>query len=137
MVTTTTRQDRSVERVLVVAWEEHLRRFLKEALRKAGYDVTVARERTEALRKARANRPGVVVLRPMSYAEWLPFVRELKSDPATAGARLVVLWPKSAAISTCVFAPPNVGIDGYLFLPLLPSELCKMLDAFRRQEDTS
>jgi CheY-like chemotaxis protein len=107
--------------VLVAEDDAAIRRLLVEALaREGGYPVVVARDGAEALRRARAARPAVVLLDILlPRLDGWAVARRLKADPATAGAWIIGMSAhgrSAAALCTACdqFQPKPLRIDEVL-----------------------
>jgi CheY-like chemotaxis protein len=79
-------------RVLLAEDDRFLRRAAEATLKRAGYTVLTAADGEEALAKARAERPDLVLLDLiMPRLQGFEVLRLLKADPATAGIPVIVL----------------------------------------------
>ncbi len=118
-------------RILVVEDDADLRGMLQSLLEEDGYEVTVAEDGLEALRRVVDEPPELIisdVLMPRMTG--LEFCALLKDSPQTRHIPLLFL--------TCVDDPVNgfdVGADDYLVKPFRQRELLARLKAvFRRTE---
>jgi CheY-like chemotaxis protein len=104
-------------RVLVADDEEDIRLLVCLAVRKAGCTVVAAvGDGTEALRAARAEHPGLVVLDvSMPGATGLEVCEVLRADPATSGCRVLLL--SAGASPDDVARGLAAGADAYLPKP--------------------
>jgi CheY-like chemotaxis protein len=79
-------------RILLAEDDRFLRKAAEATLRRAGYQVLPAADGEEALAKAQAERPDLVLLDLiMPKLQGFEVLRRLKADPATAGIPVVVL----------------------------------------------
>jgi DNA-binding response OmpR family regulator len=106
-------------------------------LKQAGFDVISAADGAEALTKARAELPDLVVLDLMlPEIDGLEICRMLRRDPATAGLPIIMLTAKAAEIDRIIGL--EVGADDYITKPFSPRELVlrvkKMLKRARAAE---
>jgi CheY-like chemotaxis protein len=77
---------------------------------------------TEAVAIARARRPPLVLLDVgLPEMDGWEVCQELKADPATRGARIVMLTARATAADRERAA--EAGADGYLTKPFSPAEL--------------
>lgn len=121
-------------RVLVIDDSEVVRRLIRINLELEGFEVTEAADAGESLAVlaravAAGDPPAVVTLdvrlgeRPDGYT----VLRRIRSDPALAGIRVVVV--SAAAQDEDVRRGARAGADAYLTKPFEPQEL---IDEVRR-----
>jgi len=127
-------------RILIVDDEPEAVELVEFNLKQAGFDVVCAADGAEALRKARAELPSLVVLDLMlPEVDGLEICRMLRRDPATAGLPIIMLTAKAAEIDRIIGL--EVGADDYVTKPFSPRELVlrvkKMLDRARTIEASS
>jgi CheY-like chemotaxis protein len=117
----------TVRRVLVVD-DEAMTREVVGALIESG-DVAVATAATgqQALDIVRESPPDLVLLDVMMPGmDGFEVCRELKSDPATKGVRVVMLTALSDAHARAT--ADEAGADGFLVKPFSARELFAVLD---------
>ena len=104
-------------RVLVADDEEDIRLLVCVAVRKAGCTVVAAvADGAQALLAARAERPDLLVLDvSMPEASGLEVCEQLRADPATAGARVLLL--SAGASPDDIARGLAAGADAYLPKP--------------------
>jgi len=91
-------------------------------LKQAGFDVITAADGEEALKKARAQLPALVVLDVMMpELDGLEVCKLLRHDPATAVIPIILLTAKAAEIDRVLGL--ELGADDYLTKPFSPREL--------------
>lgn len=109
-------------RVLVVDDDPISRRTLEQALASSGYDVDTAADGQEALVKARAHRPDVVVTDwQMPRMDGLTLCRILKANDETRFTH--VLMQSSRGETEAKVTSLETGADDYLVKPVDPVEL--------------
>ncbi len=109
-------------KILVVDDEPEAVELLEFNLRQAGYDVVAAKDGAEALKKARAVLPGVIVLDLMlPEVDGLEVCKMLRRDPATATIPVMMVTAKAAEIDRILGL--ELGADDYLTKPFSPREL--------------
>jgi DNA-binding response OmpR family regulator len=109
-------------RILVVDDEPETIELVEFNLRQAGYDVLTAADGDEALKKARAQLPSLIVLDLMlPEVDGLEVCKMLRRDPATAAIPIVMLTAKAAEIDRVLGL--ELGADDYVPKPFSPREL--------------
>ena len=109
-------------RVLVVDDDPLSRKGLEQALASSGYDVDTAADGQEALVKARAHRPDVVVTDwQMPRMDGLTLCRILKANDETRFTH--VLMQSSRGETEAKVTSLETGADDYLVKPVDPVEL--------------
>lgn len=120
-------------RILIVDDEEDIRDLIAFHLAKEGYQVALAGTGEEALRQARADVPGLVVLDLMLPGiDGLEVCRRLKNDPATRSAAVVMLTAKGEEAD--VVAGLELGADDYVTKPFSPRVLLARIRAVLRRK---
>lgn len=120
------------EKILIVEDEPDILRLVDFNLRAAGYQTVKASTGKDALEKARAERPNLVLLDLM-----LPDIRgtevcvQLKNDPRTSGIPVVMLTAKSEEVDRVVGF--ELGADDYIAKPFSPRELTLRIRAILRR----
>jgi DNA-binding response OmpR family regulator len=127
-------------RILIVDDEPEAVELVEFNLKQAGFDVTCAGDGAEALTKARAELPNLVVLDLMlPEIDGLEICRMLRRDPATAALPIIMLTAKAAEIDRIIGL--EVGADDYVTKPFSPRELVlrvkKMLSRTRAPDPAS
>ncbi len=91
-------------------------------LKQAGFGVVSAGDGEEALKKARATLPALIVLDLMlPEIDGLEVCKLLRRDPATAGIPIIMLTAKAAEIDRVLGL--ELGADDYITKPFSPREL--------------
>jgi two-component system phosphate regulon response regulator PhoB len=124
-------------KVLVVEDERSLTEVLAYNLRREGYEVFLAHDGPEGLRKARTHLPDLVILDLMLPGlDGLEVCRELRSTDSTATVPILMLTAKAEETDQVVgFA---VGADDYVTKPFSVKVLLQRVKALlRRRADES
>jgi two-component system phosphate regulon response regulator PhoB len=109
-------------KILVVDDEPEAVELVEFNLQQAGYAVVTAADGAEALSKARASQPSLIVLDLMlPEVDGLEVCKMLRRDPATAGIPIVMLTAKAAEIDRVLGL--ELGADDYITKPFSPREL--------------
>jgi DNA-binding response OmpR family regulator len=109
-------------KILVVDDEPEAVELVEFNLKQAGFAVVTAADGAEALQKARATTPDLVVLDLMlPEIGGLEICRMLRRDPATAAMPIIMLTAKAAEIDRVLGL--ELGADDYLTKPFSPREL--------------
>ena len=96
--------------------------LLEFNLKQAGFDVIAAADGAQALKKARAAVPSLIVLDLMlPEIDGLEVCKMLRRDPATAGIPIIMLTAKAAEMDRIVGL--ELGADDYITKPFSPREL--------------
>ncbi len=110
------------ESILVVDDDPDIARFVEVNLRSAGYDVVVAADGEEALRRAGEMRPDLVLLDVMMpRIDGFEVAQRLRRNPQTANTSIIMLTAK--ALSTDKVLGLTAGADDYIIKPFDPIEL--------------
>lgn len=123
-------------KILVVDDEPDALELIEFNLRQAGYDVTTAADGAEALQKARALIPALIVLDLMlPELDGLEVCKLLRRDPATARIPIVMLTAKATEIDRVLGL--ELGADDYVTKPFSPRELVlRLKNVLQRHEAT-
>ena len=110
------------QRILVVDDEPEAVELVEFNLRQAGYLVSTAANGAEALKKARAQTPDLIVLDVMlPEMDGFEICKTLRLDEATAKVPIIMLTAKAAEIDRVLGL--ELGADDYLTKPFSPREL--------------
>ncbi len=110
------------DKILVVDDEPDAVDLISFNLKAAGYAVTPAEDGADALRKARAIQPSLVVLDVMlPEIDGLELCKLLRREPATATIPIIMLTARAAEIDRVLGL--ELGADDYLTKPFSPREL--------------
>lgn len=109
-------------KILVVDDEPEAVELVAFNLKQAGYDTLSAADGAEALNKARAKSPNLIVLDLMlPEMSGLEVCKTLRRDPATATIPIIMLTAKAAEIDRVLGL--ELGADDYITKPFSPREL--------------
>jgi DNA-binding response OmpR family regulator len=109
-------------KILVVDDEPEAVELVEFNLKQAGFDVAVAADGAEALKKARGLMPSLIVLDLMlPEVDGLEVCKMLRRDSATAKVPIIMLTAKAAEIDRILGL--ELGADDYITKPFSPREL--------------
>jgi DNA-binding response OmpR family regulator len=109
-------------KILVVDDEPEAIELIEFNLKQAGFDVVPAADGAEALKKARAAPPSLILLDLMlPEVDGLEVCKILRRDPATARIPIVMVTAKAAEIDRVLGL--ELGADDYITKPFSPREL--------------
>ena len=116
----------SDRRVLLAEDDPLLVALVRASVRPAGMELLEAGTGTEAVAIARVRRPRLVLLDVgLPEMDGWEVCQELKADPATRDARVVMLTARATAADRERAA--EAGADGYLTKPFSPAELLEVV----------
>ena len=108
--------------ILIVDDEPHMLRITELSLKKAGFNLLIARSGNEALQLARHHLPALIVMDVvMPDMDGISALKELKAAPATAKIPVIMLTSRGQNV-TRVDAEGS-GAALYLTKPFSPSAL--------------
>jgi DNA-binding response OmpR family regulator len=109
-------------KILVVDDEPEAVELVEFNLKQAGFDVAVAADGAEALKKSRTLMPTLIVLDLMlPEVDGLEVCKMLRRDSATAKVPIIMLTAKAAEIDRILGL--ELGADDYITKPFSPREL--------------
>jgi two-component system phosphate regulon response regulator PhoB len=109
-------------RILVVDDEPEAVELVEFNLKQGGFDVAVAADGAEALKKARGLMPSLIVLDLMlPEVDGLEVCKMLRRDSATSKVPIIMLTAKAAEIDRILGL--ELGADDYITKPFSPREL--------------
>jgi DNA-binding response OmpR family regulator len=109
-------------KILVVDDEPEAVELVEFNLEQAGFSVITAADGAEALNKARASSPSLIVLDLMlPEVSGLEVCKMLRRDPTIAGIPIIMLTAKAAEIDRVLGL--ELGADDYVTKPFSPREL--------------
>jgi len=118
-----------VQRILVVDDEPHIVELVRYNLEREGFQVTVAYDGREALRRARAEQPDLIVLDLMlPYVDGLEVCRTLRRESTVP---ILVLTAKDGELDRVLGL--ETGADDYVTKPFSPRELVARVRAILRR----
>lgn len=108
--------------ILIVDDEPETVELVEFNLRQAGFDVATASDGAQAVKKARAQLPSLIVLDLMlPEVDGLEVCRMLRRDVNTAGIPILMLTAKAAELDRVLGL--ELGADDYVTKPFSPREL--------------
>jgi CheY-like chemotaxis protein len=117
--------------ILLVEDYDDAREMYRDYLEYAGFQVETARDGHEALVKARASNPDLILMDlSLPGLDGWEATRMLKTDPATS--HLIVVALSAHALSAEGDRARRAGCDGFIAKPCLPNELVEQMAAFLR-----
>src|SRR5262250_3395761 len=109
-------------KILVVEDEPDVVELITFNLKQSGFDVSAVGDGAEALRKARAVSPNLILLDLMlPEVDGLEVCKMLRRDPATASIPIIMLTAKATEIDKILGL--ELGADDYITKPFSPREL--------------
>jgi two-component system phosphate regulon response regulator PhoB len=112
----------AMKKILIADDGEDIRELIHVTLEDEGYDLSEAVDGNQALEKARAIRPDLIILDVMMPGKTGYVVcEELKKDPATKNIFILFLTARGSPISQNT--ANQSGGDAYMTKPFEPSEL--------------
>ena len=116
--------------ILIVEDNPRNLKLVRDVLNHAGYRTLEASTAEDGLALARSHRPGLVLMDiQLPGMDGVEALRRLRSDPATAGARVLALTAFAMKEDRERFL--SAGFDGHLEKPLdvrrLPSQVAAVL----------
>src|SRR2546423_5127234 len=110
---------RVMAKILVVDDEPDAVELVEFNLKSAGYEVVTAADGSEALKKARAHSPDLIVLDLMlPEVDGLEVCKILRRDPATSAIPIIMVAAKAAGIDRVLGL--GMGADDYITKPVSP-----------------
>jgi CheY-like chemotaxis protein len=122
--------------VLVVEDFDDARDMYRDYLDFAGFRVETARDGREAIEKARAMDPDLILMDlSLPIMDGWEATRRLKRDPATAHLRVIALtaW----VLSDQAKRAREAGCDGFIAKPCLPSDLVSQMAVYLKEPSVS
>ena len=115
-------------RILVVDDEIYIVHILDFSLGMEGYEVITALDGEQALEKARADKPDLIVLDiMMPKLDGYETCKRLKADPETKDVPVILLSAKGRNVDQKVGF--EVGADDYITKPFSPRKLVERINA--------
>ena len=119
-------------RVLVVDDEPSIVDVLEYNLAKEGFEVTTSRDGRDALARARANVPDIVLLDLMlPGTDGLTVCRQLRADPKTQNVRILMITAKGEETDEIIGF--SMGADDYVTKPFRVRPLLERIKALVRR----
>ena len=110
------------KKVLIADDEQNIVISLEFLMKREGYQVEVANDGEEAVRRIRASRPDLVLLDVMMPKKsGFEVCQEIRSDPEMAGVRILMLTAKGR--ESDLARGLGAGADAYVTKPFSTREL--------------
>ncbi len=123
-------------RILIIEDERGLTEVLSYNLQREGYDVVVAHDGQEGLRKAQMQLPDLVILDLMLPGiDGLEVCRELRAGERTRGVPILMLTAKAEETDQVVGF--TMGADDYVTKPFAVKVLMQRIKALLRRAETT
>ena len=117
--------------ILLVEDYDDAREMYRDYLEYAGFQVETARDGHEALVKARASNPDLILMDlSLPGLDGWEATRMLKTDPTTS--HLIVVALSAHALAAEGDRARRAGCDGFIAKPCLPNELVEQMTTFLR-----
>ncbi len=119
-------------KVLVVDDEEYIQHILNFSFGAEGYEVITAGNGEEAIAKAKAEKPDVIVLDIMlPKMDGYEACKRLKSDPQTKGIPIILLTAKGREADRKLGS--QAGADDYVVKPFSPGRLIERVEGMLKR----
>jgi two-component system phosphate regulon response regulator PhoB len=119
-------------RVLIIEDERALTKVLAYNLQREGYEVSVAHDGQEGLRKAQTNPPDLIILDLMlPILDGLEVCRELRANDPTRAIPILMLTAKAEEMDQVVGF--SLGADDYVTKPFSVKVLLQRIKALQRR----
>ena len=123
------------EKVLIVDDEEHIVELLKFNLLNAGYDVFTANDGIDAVKIAKAEKPGLVLLDLMLPGiDGFDVCKEIKRDNEMKKTSIIMLTAKGEELDKILGL--ELGADDYITKPFSVRELLARVKAVLRRTNS-
>jgi two-component system phosphate regulon response regulator PhoB len=121
-----------MSKLLIIEDERSLQEVLTYSLKKEGFEVSVASNGQDGLRRVVAERPDLVILDLMlPLIDGLEVCRQIRSDVRMRGTRILMLSARSEEIDEIVGF--NMGADDYVTKPFKIKPLVHRIKALLRR----
>lgn len=122
------------KKILVADDEKNIAKLVKVNLERAGFEVVVASDGIEALKKVEEEKPDLIVLDiMMPRMDGITVLKKLKEKEETKSIPIVMLTVK--AEDEDIFRGWQEGADSYLTKPFNPAEVVIIVQGILRDKD--
>jgi len=119
-------------KVLVVDDEEYIQHILNFSFGAEGYDVVTAADGEEAIKKAKSEKPDIIVLDiMMPKMDGYEACKRLKTDPSTKSIPVILLTAKGREVDRKLGA--QAGADDYVVKPFSPGRLIERVEGMMKR----
>lgn len=123
-------------KLLIIEDERSLQEVLTYNLEKEGFEVVVAADGHDGLRRVQTFQPDLVILDLMlPVIDGLEVCRQIRSDPRTQATRILMLTARSEEVDEIVGF--NMGADDYVTKPFKIKPLIHRIKALLRRTPAS
>ena len=123
---------KTTAKILIVDDEPDAVELIRFNLSAAGYEVVTAEDGEQALKRARASVPDLILLDVMlPEVDGLEVCKILRRDPATSAIPIIMLTAKAAEIDRVLGL--ELGADDYVTKPFSPRELVLRIKSMLRR----
>lgn len=122
------------KKILVADDEKNIAKLVKVNLERAGFEVVVASDGIETLKKVEEEKPDLIVLDiMMPRMDGITVLKKLKEKEETKSIPVVMLTVK--AEDEDIFRGWQEGADSYLTKPFNPAEVVIIVQGILRDKD--
>ena len=119
-------------KVLVVDDEEYIQHILNFSFGAEGYEVVTAADGEEGIRKARSEKPDIIVLDiMMPKMDGYEACKRLKADPHTKNIPVILLTAKGREVDRKLGS--QAGADDYVVKPFSPGRLIERVEGMMKR----
>lgn len=119
-------------KVLVVDDEEYIQHILNFSFGAEGYDVVTAADGEEGIKKAKSEKPDIIVLDiMMPKMDGYEACKRLKTDPSTKSIPVILLTAKGREVDRKLGA--QAGADDYVVKPFSPGRLIERVEGMMKR----
>ncbi len=119
-------------KLLIIEDERSLQEVLTYSLEKEGFEVIVASDGQDGLRRVASEQPDLIILDLMlPVIDGLEVCRQIRSDSRTQGTRILMLTARSEEVDEIVGF--NMGADDYVTKPFKIKPLVHRIKALLRR----
>jgi two-component system alkaline phosphatase synthesis response regulator PhoP len=119
-------------KVLVVDDEEYIQHILNFSFGAEGYDVVTAGDGEEGIKKARSEKPDIIVLDiMMPKMDGYEACKRLKTDPHTKNIPVILLTAKGREVDRKLGS--QAGADDYVVKPFSPGRLIERVEGMMKR----
>jgi two-component system alkaline phosphatase synthesis response regulator PhoP len=119
-------------KVLVVDDEEYIQHILNFSFGAEGYDVVTAGDGEEGIKKAKSEKPDIIVLDiMMPKMDGYEACKRLKTDPHTKNIPVILLTAKGREVDRKLGS--QAGADDYVVKPFSPGRLIERVEGMMKR----
>ena len=119
-------------KVLVIDDEEYIQHILNFSFGAEGYEVVTAADGEEGIRKAKSEKPDIIVLDiMMPKMDGYEACKRLKSDPSTKNIPVILLTAKGREVDRKLGS--QAGADDYVVKPFSPGRLIERVEGMMKR----